>query len=239
MKKLFKDWKIWEFVFLATCWVVILSIFFLSKEKSVLSLITSLLGTTSVFIWAKGLFFAPFLDIAYNVLYATISIITCYYGEAIIYIFIMMPISICSIVSWIKNKKEDSLLVKVNNVNRKEWLYLILSAVVLTFGFYFLLKALNTSQLIVSTISLISSVIGAYLLLRRSSYYAIAFIFNDIILIVLWALSIGSFGLAYLPNVLSFTIFLFNDTYGFIRWKKEEKAAKTLETNKEKEEGKL
>ena len=222
MKKFLKDWKKWEIIFLITCWVVVLTCFFISKEKDVLSLITSLTGITSVFIIAKGLFFAPYLDIIYNILYSVMSIIMCYYGEAIIYIFVMMPISIFSIITWFKNKKEDSSVVKVNKVSKKEWLLLSVATVLLTIGFYFLLKALNTRELIVSTISLISSVMGAYLLLRRSSYYAIVFIFNDIILIILWALSIGSFGLSYLPSILSFTVFLFNDTYGFIRWKKEE-----------------
>lgn len=233
MKRFLKDWKKWEIIFLITCWFVVLTCFFISKEKDILSLTTSLIGITSVFIMAKGLFFAPYLDIIYNILYITMSFIMCYYGEAIIYIFIMIPLSIFSIVSWLKNKKEDSSVVKVNNVSGKEWLLLCVATIPLTIGFYFLLKVLNTRELIVSTISLISSVIGAYLLLRRSSYYAIAFIFNDVILIILWALSISSFGLAYLPSVLSFVVFLFNDFYGFIRWKSEEKKSKKIANEKE------
>lgn len=223
MDKFLKDWKKWEIIFLITCWFVVLTCFFASDKKNVLSLITSLIGITSVFVLAKGLFFAPYLDISYNILYSIMSIIMCYYGEAIIYIFIMMPISIFSIIAWFKNKKGDSSVVKTNKISGKEWLLLFIITIFLTIGFYFLLKLLHTRELIVSTISLISSVIGAYLILRRSSYYAIVFIFNDIILIVLWALSIGSFGLSYLPSIFSFVIFLFNDFYGFVRWKKEEK----------------
>ena len=93
----------------------------------------------------------------------------------------------------------------------------------LTIGFYFLLKALNTSQLIVSTISLITSVVASYLMLRRCSYYAIGFMLNDIILIILWSMAIVESGWSYLPTVLSFCVFFINDLYGFIHWKIQEK----------------
>ena len=35
----------------------------------------------------------------------------------------------------------------------------------------------------------------------------------------------------YLPTTLSFIVFLVNDTYGFIRWKKEEKMLDIKEDN--------
>lgn len=233
MKKLSKNWALWEVVFLLTSIVAVSICFFISPERSVLSFISSICGITTVFFLAKGLFFAPITDIIYNCLYAAVSIVSFYYGEAIIYIVIMMPISISSLITWLKNKNKDEATVKVNKIKPKEWLFLAIACVAITIGFYFLLKVLNTSQLIVSTISIITSVIGAYLLLRRSSYYAIAFILNDVILIVLWGLTTLTSGLMYLPTTLSFIVFLVNDTYGFIRWKKEEKKLKDNNENKE------
>ena len=92
-----------------------------------------------------------------------------------------------------------------------------------TVGFYFLLRALNTNQLIISTISLITSAVAAYLMFRRCSYYALGFMLNDIVLIVLWSLVVVDSGIGYLPTVISFCVFLINDTYGFTLWKLEEK----------------
>ena len=100
---------------------------------------------------------------------------------------------------------------------------LTIATIFATIAFYFLLKALNTNQLIVSTISLISSIVASYLLFRRCSYYALAFILNDIILIILWSLVVINSGIGYLPTVISFCVFLVNDIYGFIHWKLEEK----------------
>ena len=136
----------------------------------------------------------------------------------------MIPISVLAIIEWLKNKnKDNSDVVEVNKIKGKEYLYLAFATVLATVGFYFLLKVLNTNELIISTISLITSMVAAYLMLRRCSYYALGFILNDIILIVLWSLVVVNSGIGYLPTVISFCVFLINDIYGFIHWKMEEK----------------
>ena len=65
--------------------------------------------------------------------------------------------------------------------------------------------------------------VASYLMLRRCSYYAIGFVLNDVILIIMWSLVVQSSGIGYLPTVISFVVFLINDIYGFIHWKIEEK----------------
>ena len=85
-----------------------------------------------------------------------------------------------------------------------------------------MLKALHTNELVVSTISLVTSVVASYLLIRRSSYYAIGFILNDIVLIVLWGIA-SSKDISLLPQAICFAAFLLNDAYGFVRWKMEER----------------
>ena len=92
--------------------------------------------------------------------------------------------------------------------------------------FYFLLKELNTKSLIISTLSLTDSFLASYLLLRRSSNYAIIYIINDIILITLWLTTTLNNGLMHLPIIMSFIIFLINDIYGLILWKVREKKQK-------------
>jgi nicotinamide mononucleotide transporter len=44
---------------------------------------------------------------------------------------------------------------------------------------------------------------------------------NDIVLIVLWTLA-SLENPAYIPVVMNFTIFFFNDMYGFISWRRRE-----------------
>jgi len=224
MKKFFKNWTIFEICFLFCSLLAITLCFIFGTDKNIFSFIVSLVGVISVLTVAKGLVIAPFINIVYNILYAIISIVQGYYGEAIIYICLMIPICLISIISWLKNKNQENTdVVNVNKIKGKEYLYLSLISLVSTIGFYFLLKVLNTSELVVSTISLMTSVIASYLMLRRCSYYALGFVVDDIISIVLWSLAIINSGIGYLPTVISFCVFFINDVYGFIHWKLEEK----------------
>lgn len=224
MKKFFKNWNLFEIIFLFCSLLVVSLCFAFGSDKNVFSFIVSLVGVVSVLTVAKGLVVAPFINIVYNILYAIISITQKYYGEAIIYIGLMIPICVLSIVLWLKNKnKDNSDVVDINKIKGKEYLYLAVATVVVTIGFYFLLKVLNTNELIISTISLVTSLVASYLMLRRCSYYALGYILNDIILIVLWSIVVKNSGIGYLPTVISFCVFLINDIYGFVHWKLEEK----------------
>ena len=225
MIKFFKTWTKFEISFLIISMCLITTCFFLGTDKNILSLITSLFGIFSILTVAKGLVLAPVINIVYNIMYSIISLTQGYYGEAIIYIFLMIPIGILSIISWKRNKnKEKQDNVVVNKIKPKEFIYIFLGSIFATVLFYFLLKLLNTNELIISTVSLISSLIAAYLMLRRSSYCALAYMVNDLILISLWTMSVINNGFGYLPTAITFLIFFVNDTYGFIRWKSEEKS---------------
>lgn len=60
-------------------------------------------------------------------------------------------------------------------------------------------------------------------MILRVPAYALAFILNDIVLIVLWSTaSVGNLG--YLSLVVCFSIFLINDTYTFICWTRRKRA---------------
>ncbi len=117
---------------------------------------------------SKGLIIAPFISMVYCIIYAIISILQRYYGEAIICIVLMLPVCILTAISWLKNRsKENQNTVKINKIHGQEYLYLFIGAIFITVAFYFILKALNTSELIISTISLITFVIASYLEFRR------------------------------------------------------------------------
>lgn len=223
MKKLFKGWTKFEVIFLIVSLCAIIICFLFNKDKNIISLITSLLGVFVVLTGAKGLIVSPFINIFYNILYIIISLSQKYYGEVLIYVFLMMPLHITTIISWLKNKSnKDSNIVSINKLNKKEYMVLGLVTVLVTFMFYYILKLLNTNELMISTISLTASLVASYLMLRRSSNYAIAFVINDVILITLWGIACFN-DIALLPMVVTFMVFFVNDIYGFISWKKREK----------------
>ena len=216
-------WNLFEILLLSISIVLIVGCFIFSTDKNYLSLISSILGVITVVFTSKGLFLTPILTVFYSVIYTIISQSQKYYWEASIYLVLLIPMQLITIFGWFKNKKEDSAVVEVNKVKTKEYVILGAVTVVLTVAFYFLLKALNTAELIVSTVSLITSALATYLLLRRCSNYEIFFILNDVVLITLWTIAMVGGGTAFLPVVVSFYVFLINDVYGFIRWKRQEK----------------
>ncbi len=217
---------------MTTSYVAIITCFIVFPDKNWLSLTSSLLGIFAVILVAKGIVWAPIVNLVYGIFYIIISITQGYYGEAIIYGFMMTPLYIFSIITWLKNRnKENSQVVEVNSIQGKEYIYLAIGTVIFSVAFYFILRALNTSQLLISTFSLTTSAIATYLMLRRSSYYAIGFMIDDIVSVVLWSMSIVTFGIEYLPSVLCFCVFLINDIYGFVHWKREEKKQAKAKTN--------
>lgn len=59
----------------------------------------------------------------------------------------------------------------------------------------------------------------------RSRFYAIAYMSNDLILVVLWLFAART-DASYLTMAVNFMIFFINDLYGFFGWKAIDKKQK-------------
>ena len=103
------------------------------------------------------------------------------------YLGMSLPMAVIALVAWVRNpfegKKQE---VKVNRIRGREYLLLAFLAIAVTVIFYFILKVTHTANLLVSTFSITTSFIAAYLMARRSPFFALAYATNDLVLIVLW-----------------------------------------------------
>lgn len=196
--------------------LALLITFILSPDCNFLTMIASLIGVTALIFVAKGDAFGQLLTLIFASVYAVISFRFRYFGEMITYMGMTAPIALLSIITWLKNPYSN-LEVKVNHLNKRNWLILTLFTITVTIAFYFVLKAFDTPNLFFSTISISTSFMASSLTMLRSPYYAIAYALNDIVLIVLWVLATMS-DISFLPMVLCFVIFLVNDLYGFCNW---------------------
>lgn len=113
--------------------------------------------------------------------------------------------------------------VKIVQLKKRELCFLLFLDAAVTVLFYFILKYLDTPNLVFSTISVTTSFAASYLTFRRSPYYALAYALNDIVLVVLWVLACTD-NISYLSMVFCFLMFLANDLYGFANWRKMEKS---------------
>ena len=222
MKNPFKSLSRFE-LFLWLSSVIVISISsLLGGTQGFLATLASLLGVTALIFIAKGMVVGQFFIIAFALLYGIVSFETKYYGEAITYVGMSLPMAVISTISWIKHPHKDSDRVEVANMTAKKIVLILVAAIFVTTAFFFILKALGNASLYISTLSVATSFIAASFTFLRSPYYAAAYAVNDIVLIVLW--TIASFReISNLSLVFCFIMFFINDLYGFYNWKKMQK----------------
>lgn len=233
MKALFKQFTKFDIILFIVSLIVIIVSFFAFRNENYLYLAASVVGLLLLTFVAKGSFIGQVFTLIFAALYGFISFSYKYYGEMITYLGMSAPIAVASLVSWIRNPaKGERKEVEVNSLKYQEYIFLAVLSAAVTVAFGFILKAFNTANLILSTVSVWSSFTASYLTLRRSRFYAIAYAVNDIILIVLWSLAAAD-SPEYIAMVVNFVVFLANDTYGFINWTKMQLRQKKTETAEE------
>lgn len=211
-----REWVLWLGSLAA-----VLAANLLAGDVDLLTLVATFVGITSLIFAAKGNVWAQILMILFSVLYGVISWRFCYWGEMITYLGMTLPMAVWSTVTWLRNPAENGHEVAIQRLTGRHVLWLVIFSAAVTAAFYGVLRALDTPNLLFSTVSVATSFLAASLTMLRSSYYALGYASNDVVLIVLWLLAVLE-DPAYLPVVVNFAIFLLNDLYGFFSWKKRE-----------------
>lgn len=212
-----REWCLW----VLSLTVILVSSVFTGRE-GILNTAASLVGVTALIFVAKGDAYGQILTIIFSMMYGIISLRYKYYGEMITYVFMSAPAAFITLVTWLKHPYKDSHEVKVAVLTKRSITATIIISSGITFVFYFILRALGTANLLVSTLSVLTSSFACMLLILRSPYYAIAYSANDIVLIILWLLATID-NMKYLPMILCFAMFLANDLYGFYNWRRMKK----------------
>ena len=96
---------------------------------------------------------------------------------------------IWSTITWIRNPSESGKEVEIQQLTKKHVFLLVSSTTVITILFFKILAVLETPNIVFSTISITTSFLAASLTMLRSSYYAVGYAANDIVLIVLWIMA--------------------------------------------------
>lgn len=208
-------------LWLTSVFVVILS-YVLSGFEGTANTICSLVGVTALIFVAKGHVLGMVLCTVFAAFYGIIAYYFRYYGEVATYAGMTLPMDVFALISWIKNPYKDTHEVKVAKMKQGQVAVMWSATLLVTVAFYFILGALDTPRLVVSTISVATSFLAVALTFFRSPYYALAYAANDVVLIVLWTYASFS-DTSYIPMVMCFCMFLANDLYGLYNWKKMQK----------------
>ena len=184
-----------------------------------LSVLASLVGVTSLLFVAKGYVCGQILMVIFSVMYGVISLVFREDGEMITYLGMTAPMAVVTAVSWYRHPYAGTREVAVSHLTRRQAVLLPILTVVVTLAGYALLAALGNAQMLFSTISVATSFIAAALTFCRSPYYALGYAANDVVLVVLWVLAAAA-DPAYWSMVICFALFLINDLYGFVNWRR-------------------
>lgn len=223
MKTLFSNFtKVDWAVFISSLIGIIISNI-LSQDFDVLILIATLFGTGALIFMAKGNFMAHILIIVFSILYGIISYRFNYISEMITYLGMTLPLAVISLISWVRNPAgpDTKNEVKIAKMTPLKWIIILILAAGATVGFHFIMVYFNTPNIVFSTISITTSFLAAALTILRSPLYAIFYMANDVVLIILWTLATIE-NPVYFPMIINFVIFLGNDLYAYFCWKKRE-----------------
>ncbi len=220
MNKINSYFSVYEKCLWGISTAVIIISFVISGSHDVMTLAASIIGASFLILNAKGNVWGQVLTVVFSLMYGVISYKNAYYGEMITYLGMTAPIAVASVITWLRNPSEsDNREVKVNRLKFPEYIFLLFLTVAVTTIFYFILKYFRTGVLWLSTISVFTSFAAAYLTMRRSEYFALAYAANDVVLIGLWSIASAN-NLEYISVVICFAVFLINDIYGFVNWSK-------------------
>lgn len=220
MKKILNYFTIFEWCLWIGTMAAVVIAYAVFDRGNPLTLVGSLMGITSILFNAKGNPVGQGIMLAFCVVYGYISWGYHYYGEVITYVFMTGPMDLFAFIAWLRNPfKGKKTEVTVNKVKNKELGLLAVLTVIITVVFYFILKKFGTSNFMVSTFSIATSFAAVYLTARRDYRFSMAYAFNDIVLIILWALAARD-NITYLSMVICFCSFLCMDCYTYFSWQR-------------------
>jgi nicotinamide mononucleotide transporter PnuC len=220
MKKILRYFSPFEYSLWGISVVLIVTSFLIFDRTGYLSLISSLVGVTSLIFCAKGNPAGHVLMVTFSIFYSIISYYQAYYSEMITYLGMSGPMALLALFSWLKNPfKGNKAEVKINSATRRDVAWMLGLTAVVTVVFFFILRALDTANLTVSTLSITTSFSAVFMCFRRVSWYPLLYAANDVVLIVLWVLAALSEP-TYVSVVVCFIVFLFNDVYCAVSWKR-------------------
>ena len=231
LKKFFRMMKWWEYIFLVSFYVAIITVSIVFKTNVVLALY-SIIGATGIFLTSKGMVSGQVVGLLSLFLFCTSCFFNRFYGEIICAAVITFPCYVYSIVTWIKTKKKGSDVISINrNIKWFEYVIVVCLVLCLSVGIYFLLKKFDTANLIVSTISTSLGVIAGYFQARRCEYNFALYLVCNVISIVLWFSTINEGNLSNLPMIITYFVYLCLSVYGTINWIRLKRKQKREELN--------
>jgi len=223
MKNYFKDWKLFEKLWLLTFTIINVSLFFVWHD-TLIGLTASLTGMLCVVLTAKGKISSFYWGLINILTYSYVAYKSAYYGDVGLNMLYFLPMTFVGIYFWKRNTKKikESKRVIVRSLSWKEKIFWLVISLVWVFFFGLLLKALSGTLPFVDSTTTVFSVIATILLTKRYTDQWFYWIMVDVWSIVMWAYIFLRDG-NQISMLVMWTAFLVNAIYGYYNWRKLEK----------------
>jgi nicotinamide mononucleotide transporter len=224
MKTFFKDWTLFEKVWLGIFTAVNIYLFF-AWGDSLLGLISSLSGMLCVVLVAKGKISNYYFGIIQASTYAYISYTYGLYGEAMLNALFYFPTQFIGLYLWKKNSLRRHESVKGEDVPVKRlswpgWIVVLFAVGVGTFAYAVLLETIGGRSVGIDSATNILSVTAQILMLKRFAEQWLMWIAVNVLSIIMWAMALSSTGGNDYTILVMWSAFLVNSVYGYYNWVK-------------------
>jgi nicotinamide mononucleotide transporter len=222
MKGYFKDWSLYEKLWLLIFTAINVYLFFAWGDTWI-GLTASLTGMLCVVLTAKGRISNYYFGIINVILYAIIAYQNRYYGEVALNILYFLPMSFLGIYYWVKHKNKNKFdTTRVRKIKTSEFLFWIIISIVGIIVYGSFLKSLGGTLPFIDASSTVLSITGMILTVRRATEQWPLWIVEDIIEVGMWIYIFARDG-SQVSMIVMWSAYLTNAIYGYYNWRKLEK----------------
>lgn len=218
LKKFFKDWSLFEKLWLLFVIAVQVVAWILNKD-TIFMLILTLTGSLNLVLGAKGKVAGLYFAIINSILYAWSCMKIPLYGEVMYNVLYSIPVSATAIFMWRKNKTSDGE-VKFRTMSLKLGAIIVLATIAGTFGYAEILKLMGGNFAFMDSLTTVVAVVASMLYLLRFSEQWLMWVLVNALSIIMWIMVFASGDKTVFMIIILKSINLLNSLYGYINWKR-------------------
>ena len=227
---MFKDWTMFEkvWLFVATVVIIVLSLLW---DETLLGFIASITGIICVVLAAKGKLLNYLFGIINAATYGYVAYTYGLYGEAQLNWIFYVPLQFVGFVLWYKHRKKAEELkfngedIHARRLTVKMWGVLGLLIAISYVAYSFYLNEIGSNLATLDGLAVVLSVFANFLMIFRFTEQWLLWITVNILTVILWIVVLIKSGGNDWTVLAMWIAFLINAIYGYINWLKISKKA--------------
>ncbi|MBQ9245183.1 nicotinamide mononucleotide transporter [bacterium] len=194
----------------------------LSINDNKIALISAICGISYTILAGKGKVSCYYIGIIGTLCYSYLSFVNGFFGQLALYALYYLPMELIGIYKWKQHlNKEKNEIIKTRLSLKERILYLIIG-VVITFIGSFILKYAGDKKPILDSFTVVFSVFGQILTVKRCIEQWYVWFFVNIVTLVMWCYAYIN-GSNCFATILMWFIYSILAVYFLCLWKKEVK----------------